>query len=50
VKTLLDHGADPTSKDPEFRATPLQWAEFLHRERVAAFLAGLTQSGGPGAP
>lgn len=39
VKTLLDHGADATVKDPEFHATPLQWAEFLHRRSVAAFLA-----------
>ncbi len=37
---LLDHGADPTVKDPEFRATPLQWAEFLHRADVVAVLKG----------
>ena len=38
VKVLLDHGADPTAKDPEFHATPLQWAEFLRhpaRRRVS---------------
>ncbi len=39
VKTLLDHGADPAATDPEFGATPLQWAEFLHREAVVDFLA-----------
>jgi hypothetical protein len=38
VKTLLDHGADPTVTDPEFHATPLQWAEFLHRPLVAEHL------------
>ena len=31
TKALLDHGADPTARDPEFHATPLQWAEFLHQ-------------------
>jgi ankyrin repeat protein len=39
VKTLLDHGADPAATDPEFGATPLQWAEFLHRAGVVDFLA-----------
>lgn len=38
VKILLDHGADPTATDPEFNATPLQWAEFLHRPPVAEYL------------
>ena len=38
VKTLLDHGADPAATDPEFHATPLQWAEFLRRPPVAAYL------------
>jgi hypothetical protein len=40
VQTLLDHGADPTVTDPDFRATPRQWAEFLHHADVAALLAG----------
>lgn len=40
VKTLLDHGADPAATDPDFRATPLQWAAFLHREDVVDLLAG----------
>ena len=39
VETLLDHGADPAATDPEFKATPLQWAEFLHRQTVVDFLA-----------
>jgi hypothetical protein len=38
VKTLLDHGADPTITDPEFHATPLQWAEFLGHPNVAEYL------------
>ena len=38
VKTLLEHGADPTVTDPEFRATPQQWADFLRHPAVAAYL------------
>lgn len=38
VRVLLDHGADPTVTDPQFHATPLQWAEFLHQSDVAAYL------------
>jgi hypothetical protein len=40
VKVLLDHGADPTVTDPEYHATPLQWARFLRRTAVAEYLAG----------
>jgi hypothetical protein len=39
VKTLLDHGADPAVTDPEYHATPLQWAEFLRSTAVAEYLA-----------
>jgi hypothetical protein len=38
VKVLLDHGADPTATDPEYHATPAQWADFLRHPRVAAYL------------
>ena len=38
VARLLELGADPTTRDPEFHATPLQWAEFLHQDAVAASL------------
>ena len=38
VKTLLEHGADPTVTDPEYRATPQQWADFLQHPAVAAYL------------
>jgi len=39
VKLLLDRGADAGATDPDFRATPLQWAEFLHHQDVVDFLA-----------
>jgi hypothetical protein len=39
VRVLLDHGADPAATDPEFRATPLQWARFLHQPAVVDLLA-----------
>jgi len=42
VKVLLAHGADPAVKDPEFHATPLQWAEFLHYPAVVDHLRTLT--------
>jgi hypothetical protein len=48
VKILLDHGADPAAKDPEFHATPLQWAEFLRHPPVAAYLIERAQGEGPG--
>ena len=38
VKTLLDHGADPTAIDPDYHATPQQWAQFLRHPRVAEHL------------
>jgi uncharacterized damage-inducible protein DinB len=38
VRTLLDHGADPAAIDPEFEATPLQWAQFLHHPKVVDLL------------
>lgn len=39
VRSLLDHGADPGSTDPEFQATPLEWARFLKQHAVADLLA-----------
>jgi uncharacterized damage-inducible protein DinB len=39
VKALLDHGADPAVTDPDYHATPLQWAQFLRRTAVAEYLA-----------
>jgi hypothetical protein len=43
VRALLEHGADPTATDPEFRATPLQWARFLHHRKVVDLLTELTE-------
>ena len=39
VQLLLDHGADPSAIDPQFHATPRQWAEFLRHPAVVALLA-----------
>jgi hypothetical protein len=39
VKELVDHGADPSARDPQFHATPRQWAEFLKHRPVAAYLS-----------
>jgi hypothetical protein len=44
VTALLDHGADPAVTDPVFHATPLQWAEFLRRRKVAAYLIERTRA------
>jgi hypothetical protein len=44
VRLLLERGADPTVRDPQFQATPLQWAEFLRREEVVAVLKEWSQS------
>jgi hypothetical protein len=38
VKTLLEHGADPNAIDPDYHATPRQWAEFLRHPNVVAYL------------
>ena len=47
VKLLLEHGADPAARDPEFHATPLQWAEFLHHPAVVEHLAEHTARSAP---
>jgi len=38
VTALLAQGADPSARDPEYHATPRQWAEFLRHPDVAALL------------
>jgi hypothetical protein len=38
VEVLLQHGADPGATDPDFHATPRQWAEFLRHPEVVAHL------------
>jgi len=42
VRALLDAGADATVVDPDFRATPRQWAEQFDRHDVAELLAAAT--------
>ncbi len=44
VQILAEHGADMGARDPEFRATPVEWARFLNHEVVAAWLEARTAS------
>jgi ribosomal protein S18 acetylase RimI-like enzyme len=46
ARLLLAAGADPTRRDPEFDATPLDWARHLGHDAVAAVLAEPTPGGG----
>jgi hypothetical protein len=39
VELLLELGADPNVRDPEFDATPAGWARHAHQEELADFLA-----------
>jgi hypothetical protein len=48
VMALLDHGADPNATDPEFGATPRQWASFLRHPAVADLLAAHGRGTPPG--
>jgi hypothetical protein len=41
VRTLVEHGADPTAEDPGFQANPAVWARFLHHDEVATWLDAL---------
>jgi hypothetical protein len=38
VRSLVEHGADPAATDPDFEATPREWAEFFDHDLVAAWL------------
>ncbi len=38
VQALVERGADPTARDPEFDARPLEWARFSGQAHVAAWL------------
>ena len=38
MRVLLAHGADPAAEDPQFHATPLQWADFLNEPHAVALL------------
>jgi hypothetical protein len=44
VELLLDRGADPAAIDPQFKATPRQWAEFLQRRAVVEVLDRRTRA------
>jgi ankyrin repeat protein len=44
MKVLLDHGADPNAIDPDYHATPAQWAQFLRHPDVAAYLTAAAES------
>ncbi|HEY1737627.1 MAG TPA: DinB family protein [Acidimicrobiia bacterium] len=48
VQLLLDHGADPTAIDPEYHATPRQWAEFLRHPPVVALFDRVAAAPEPG--
>jgi len=37
VKALVEAGADLEALDPEFNATPAQWAHFLDRPAVVDY-------------
>lgn len=39
VKVLLERGGDPEAQDPDFAATPAQWAEFFGHHAVTEWLA-----------
>jgi ankyrin repeat protein len=39
VRFLVDRGADLRARDPEFGATPHDWAKFHKRNEVVAYLA-----------
>lgn len=39
VQALVEAGADTEARDPEFDATPVQWATFLHRTPVVEWLS-----------
>ncbi len=43
VKLLVERGADLRAKDPEFHATPLEWARFLDQGAVAEWLHSYAQ-------
>lgn len=40
VRTLVESGADLDTKDRVHQATPLDWADYLHRAEIASYLRG----------
>ena len=45
VNFLLEHGADVAIRDPEFKATPLQWAKHFGCESIAEILQEHSEAG-----
>jgi ankyrin repeat protein len=43
VKLLIELGADPTVRDPNYNATPLGWAEYNGQQEVVDYLASLSR-------
>jgi hypothetical protein len=41
VRTLIELGADPTTRDPQHNGTPRSWAEHNHQQEVVTYLASL---------
>ncbi|MGZ0150029.1 ankyrin repeat domain-containing protein [Kribbella sp. WER1] len=46
VRRLIELGADPELRDPNYHGNALSWAEHNHQEAVAAYLRGLPQGTG----
>ncbi|HEY3512862.1 ankyrin repeat domain-containing protein [Kribbella sp. NPDC051137] len=46
VRKLIELGADPEVRDPNYHGNALSWAEHNHQDAVAAFLRGLPQGTG----
>jgi ankyrin repeat protein len=38
VKVLVEAGSDLSTKDRVYNGTPLEWAEYLQRTEIAAYL------------
>lgn len=49
VRLFLELGADPAVRDPNYRGTPLDWAEYNGQREVAAFLRSRPGGGGDSA-
>jgi ankyrin repeat protein len=41
LRFLVERGADLTIEDPEFKSTPLGWAQYLSRAEAVEYLSSL---------